>query len=214
MKFFIDTANIEEIKWANDLGVLDGVTTNPTLASKEGKKFIPLIKEIAAICKGPISAEVVSLDYDEMVKEAQNLAKIAKNINIKVPITEDGIKAIKTLTDLNIQTNATLCFSANQAILAAKAGATFVSPFIGRLDDIGHEGMEVVRDIAQVYKNYGYKTEVIVASIRHPLHVLEAAKIGADICTIPPKVIRQLLKHPLTDNGIERFLEDWKKVPK
>jgi len=214
MKFFIDTANIEEIKWANGLGVLDGVTTNPTLASREGRKFATLLREITAVCKGPVSAEVVSLDNDGMVKEAKDLAKIAKNINIKVPIIEDGIKSIKTLTEAGIQTNATLCFSANQAILAAKAGATFVSPFIGRLDDIGHDGMQLVRDIVEIYRNYNYKTEVIVASIRHPLHVLEAAKIGAHICTIPPKVIRQLLRHQLTDIGIERLLEDRKKVPK
>lgn len=214
MKIFIDTADVEQIRKANSWGVVDGVTTNPTLLSKTGRSFEECIHEIVEIVNGPISAEVVSMDAEGMVKEARKLSKIHKNINIKIPITPEGLKAIKILSKEGIKTNATLCFSANQAILAAKAGATFVSPFIGRLDDIGHEGMQVVRDIVQIYKNYGFKTKVIVASIRHPLHVIEAAKIGADICTVPFYVIEKMVKHTLTDVGIKRFLDDWAKVPK
>jgi transaldolase len=213
-KIFIDTADVEEIRTANSWGVIDGVTTNPTLVSKTGRSFEECIKEIVSIVDGPISAEVVSLDTEGMVKEARELSKIHKNINIKIPITPEGLKAIKILSQEGIKTNATLCFSANQAILVAKAGATFVSLFIGRLDDIGHEGMQVVRDIAQIYRNYGFETKVIVASIRHPLHVIEAAKCGADIATVPFDVLEKMVKHALTDIGIKRFLDDWAKVPK
>lgn len=215
MKFFIDTAEIEEIKWANDLGILDGVTTNPTLMYRAGgKDFEKHVKEICKICKGPVSAEVLSQTCDEIVKEAVKISKWAKNVVIKVPITEEGLKAIKILTAKKIKTNATLCFSANQAILAAKAGATYVSPFIGRLDDRGERGMDLVEEIVKVYRNYKFKTEVIVASIRNIDHVREAAKLGAEIATVPPKILRELSKHELTDIGIKRFLEDWEKLKK
>jgi transaldolase len=214
MKFFIDTASIAEIKEANDLGVLDGVTTNPSLVAKEGKEFIPLLKEICAIVHGPISAEVVSTEFDGMMKEGRELAKIHENIVVKVPLIKDGLKAVKALKAEGIRTNVTLCFSANQALLAAKAGAYFISPFIGRLDDISQNGMELVGQIVTIYHNYGYDTQVLVASVRHPLHVIDAAMMGADICTMPFKVIDQLIKHPLTDIGIERFLSDWKKGQK
>jgi transaldolase len=212
MKFFIDTANIEEIKKAWELGIIDGVTTNPSLISKEKKEPIGLLKEICSIVDGPVSAEVISLKADEMVNEAEDLAKIHENIVIKIPMTEDGLRAVKRLSSAGIKTNVTLIFSANQALLAAKAGATYVSPFVGRLDDISHTGMELVSDIQDIYENYLFDTEVIVASIRNPLHVLDAAKIGADIATIPYSVILQLIKHPLTDIGIEKFLKDWEKV--
>jgi len=214
MKFFIDTANTKEIKEAWELGVIDGVTTNPSLISKEKKEPVKLLKEICEIVDGPVSAEVVSLNADGMVKEAQELAKIHKNIVVKVPMTKDGLKAVKKLSSLGIKTNVTLIFSANQALLAAKAGATFVSPFVGRLDDITHDGMELVGQILEIYDNYTFETEVIVASIRNPLHVLDAARMGAHIATIPFSVIDQLSKHPLTDIGIEKFLKDWEKVPK
>ena len=214
MKFFIDTASIAEIKEANDLGVLDGVTTNPSLVAKEGKEFIPLLKEICAIVHGPISAEVLSLDFDGMMKEGRELAKIHENIVVKVPLIKDGLKAVKALKAEGIRTNVTLCFSANQALLAAKAGAFFISPFVGRLDDISQNGMELIGQIVTIYHNYGYDTQVLVASVRHPLHVIDAAMMGADICTMPFKVIDQLIKHPLTDIGIERFLADWKKGQK
>jgi transaldolase len=214
MKFFIDTANIGEIREANDLGVLDGVTTNPSLVAKEGKEFIPLLKEICAVVKGPVSAEVVSTDFDGIMKEGRDLAKIHDNIIVKVPLIKEGLKAVKALKAEGIRTNVTLCFSPNQALLAAKAGAYFISPFIGRLDDISHNGMDLIRQIVTIYKNYNYETEVLVASVRHPLHVVEAAMIGADICTMPFKVIEQLIKHPLTDIGLERFLADWKKGQK
>jgi transaldolase len=214
MKFFIDTASIAEIKEANDLGVLDGVTTNPSLVAKEGKEFIPLLKEICAIVHGPISAEVLSLDFDGMMKEGRDLAKIHENIVVKVPLIKDGLKAVKALKAEGIRTNVTLCFSANQALLAAKAGAFFISPFVGRLDDISQNGMELIGQIVTIYHNYGYDTQVLVASVRHPLHVIDAAMMGADICTMPFKVIDQLIKHPLTDIGIERFLADWKKGQK
>ena len=210
MKFFIDTASLTEIKEANDLGVLDGVTTNPSLVAKEGKEFIPLLKEICAIVHGPISAEVLSLDFDGMMKEGRELAKIHENIVVKVPLIKDGLKAVKALKAEGIRTNVTLCFSANQALLAAKAGAFFISPFVGRLDDISQNGMELIGQIVTIYHNYGYDTQVLVASVRHPLHVIDAAMMGADICTMPFKVIDQLIKHPLTDIGIERFLADWK----
>jgi transaldolase len=214
MKFFIDTASLTEIKEANDLGVLDGVTTNPSLVAKEGKEFIPLLKEICAIVHGPISAEVLSLDFDGMMKEGRDLAKIHENIVVKVPLIKDGLKAVKALKAEGIRTNVTLCFSANQALLAAKAGAFFISPFVGRLDDISQNGMELIGQIVTIYHNYGYDTQVLVASVRHPLHVIDAAMMGADICTMPFKVIDQLIKHPLTDIGIERFLADWKKGQK
>lgn len=212
MKFFIDTANVEEIRKAWELGVIDGVTTNPSLISKENKEPIGLLKEICNIVDGPVSAEVISLKADEMVKEAEELAKIHENIVIKIPMTEDGLRAVKRLSSAGIKTNVTLIFSANQALLAAKAGATYVSPFVGRLDDISHTGMDLVSDIQDIYENYLFDTEVIVASIRNPLHVLDAARIGADIATIPYNVILQLTKHPLTDIGIEKFLKDWEKV--
>lgn len=212
MKFFIDTANVEEIKKAWELGVIDGVTTNPSLISKENKEPIALLKEICSIVNGPISAEVIGLKADEMIKEAEELAKIHKNIVIKIPMTEDGLRAVKKLSSKEIKTNVTLIFSSSQALLAAKAGASYVSPFVGRLDDISHIGMDLVADILDIYENYFFDTEVIVASIRNPLHVVEAAKMGADIATIPFSVIAQLAKHPLTDIGIEKFLKDWEKV--
>jgi transaldolase len=211
MKFFIDTANIDEIKKANELGMVDGVTTNPSLVAKEGREFKGLIKEICDIVDGPVSAEVVSTDAEGMVKEARELAKLADNIVVKIPMLEEGLKAVKTLAREKINTNVTLCFSAIQALMAAKAGAAYISPFVGRLDDIGHIGMELVEEIITIYDNYGFETEVIVASIRNPIHVLDAALMGADIATIPFKVIQQLTKHPLTDIGVEKFLADWKK---
>jgi transaldolase len=214
MKFFIDTANITEIKEAWEIGVIDGVTTNPSLISKEKKEPIKLLKEICAIVDGPVSAEVVSLDAAGMVKEAKTLAKIHKNIVVKIPMTTEGLKATKKLTGLKIKTNVTLVFSANQALLAAKAGATYVSPFVGRIDDISGYGMELVSQILEIYDNYGFETEIIVASIRNPIHVLDAARMGAHVATIPFKVIEQLSKHPLTDIGMEKFLADWEKVPK
>lgn len=212
MKFFIDSANINHIKEAASYGMLDGVTTNPSLVAKEGKNFRELLEEIVKIVDGPISAEVVSTDYEGILKEARELSKIHKNIVVKIPLIKEGIKAVKTLSSEGIKTNVTLCFSAPQAILAAKAGATYVSPFVGRLDDIGHEGMSLIAQIVQIYRNYNFKTEVIVASIRHPLHVVEAALMGAHIATIPFDVIEKLFKHPLTDIGLEKFLADWKKL--
>ncbi len=214
MKFFIDTANIEEIKEANSWGILDGVTTNPTLVAKEKKDFLSLIEEIAKIVDGPISAEVISLNSEGMLKEARELSKIHKNIVVKIPLTKDGLKAVKILSRENIRTNATLCFSPSQALLAAKAGATYVSPFVGRLDDISSSGMELIKEIKLIYANYSFKTEIIVASIRHPLHVVEAAKTGADISTMPFSVMENLFKHPLTDIGIQRFLKDWQNLRK
>ena len=216
MKFFIDTANVDEIKEAASLGVLDGVTTNPTLISREvertGAKFKDILKEICDIVKGPVSGEVVALDHKGMVEEARELAKLDQHMVIKIPMTKDGLKAVKQLSSENIKTNMTLVFSPSQALLAAKAGATYASPFVGRLDDISHVGMELVSSIVTIYENYGLETEVIVASIRNPLHVVDAALMGAHIATIPFKVIDQLVKHPLTDIGIEKFLADWKKV--
>ena len=213
MKFFIDTANIKEIKEANALGILDGVTTNPTLIAREEKEFHTILKQICQEVKGPISAEVVSLEAEGMVKEGRELAKIADNIVIKIPITKEGLVATKKLKTEGIRSNVTLVFSPTQALLAAKAGAAYVSPFVGRLDDISQVGMELVEQIVTIYRNYDYKTEVIVASIRNPIHVVQAALIGAHVATIPYKVIHQLLNHPLTDRGIDRFLADWKKVP-
>jgi len=214
MKIFIDTANIDEIKEANKWGIIDGVTTNPTLIAREGGDFVETVREICSIVDGPISAEAVSLESDAIVKEAKELAKIHRNIVVKIPLVPEGLKAVKILSRANIKTNVTLCFSPTQALLAAKAGATYVSPFIGRLDDISHVGINIIHDIKLIYKNYNFQTQIIVASIRNPLHVLDAAKIGADIATIPYKVLLQLVKHPLTDIGIDRFLKDWEKVPK
>lgn len=214
MKFFIDTANVTEISKAWDVGVIDGVTTNPSLISKENRDPLELLKEICSIVDGPVSAEAVSMRADEMIKEAESLSKIHKNIVVKIPVTEDGLKAVKRLSGMGIKTNVTLVFSAGQALLAAKAGATYVSPFVGRLDDISHTGMDLISDMIEIFKNYMFNTEVIVASIRNPLHVIEAAKIGAHVATVPYSVIAQLIKHPLTDIGIERFLKDWEKVPK
>ena len=214
MKFFIDTANIDEIKEAVALGMVDGVTTNPSLIAKEKKPFEELLQEICEVVDGPISAEVVSLDAKGMVEEGRKLAALHSNIVIKVPIITEGLKAVKIFADEGIKTNVTLIFSSTQALMAAKAGATYVSPFVGRLDDISQPGMDLVSDIMTIYENYGYSTEVIVASIRSPMHVVETALIGADIATIPFKVIAQLAKHPLTDIGMEKFLEDWKKRQK
>jgi len=214
MKFFIDTANVKEIREAASLGVVDGVTTNPSLVAKEGRDFREVIAEICSIVDGPISAEAVSLKADEMVAEAEGLAKIHKNIVVKLPMTRDGLKATKVLAGKGIRVNMTLVFSPTQALLAAKVGAAYVSPFVGRLDDISHYGMDLVTQIVQIYENYGYATEVIVASVRNPLHVVDAALAGAHIATIPYGVIDQLVKHPLTDIGIEKFLADWKKLEK
>jgi len=211
MKFFIDTANIKEISEAASFGIVDGVTTNPSLVAKEGKNFQELLKEIVSIVNGPISAEVISTEYSGILREAEELAKIHENIVIKVPLIKEGIKAVKTLTEKGIKTNVTLCFSPSQALLAAKAGATYISPFVGRLDDISHDGMKLISQIIQIYKNYDYKTQVLVASIRHPLHLVDAALIGADVATIPFSVIEKLFKHPLTDLGLEKFLADSKK---
>lgn len=211
MKFFIDTANISEIKQAVALGMVDGVTTNPSLIAKENKPFEELLLEICELVDGPVSAEVVSLEADGMVEEGRKLAALHSNIVIKVPIIPEGLKAVKIFADEGIKTNVTLCFSASQALLAAKAGASYISPFVGRLDDISQPGMDLVSDIISIYDNYGYTTEVIVASVRSPMHVIDSALVGADIATIPFKVIDQLAKHPLTDIGIEKFLSDWKK---
>jgi len=212
MKFFIDTANVEEIKRAKELGMVDGVTTNPSLVAKEGREFKGLIKEIADIVDGPVSAEVVSLDAEGMVQEARDLAGMADNMVVKIPLVEEGLKAVRSLAQEGIKTNVTLCFSPVQALMAAKAGAAYISPFVGRLDDISHVGMDLVEQIITIYENYAFDTEVIVASIRNPLHVLDAALMGADIATIPFKVIQQLIKHPLTDIGLKNFLADWKKL--
>ena len=212
MKFFIDTANIDEIKKANELGLLDGVTTNPTLVSRERKNFEELIKEICEIVDGPVSAEVTSLDAEGMVREARHLAKIAPNVVVKIPMITEGVKAVKILSGENIKTNVTLVFSPLQALIAAKAGATFVSPFIGRLDDISSVGMEIVEDIVTIFENYGFQTEIIVASIRNPVHVLDASLIGAHIATIPFNVLIKLTEHPLTKIGLDKFLEDWKNL--
>jgi transaldolase len=214
MKFFIDTANIQEIKEGIMLGMVDGVTTNPTLVAKEKKGFDKVIRDILDIVDGPVSLEVISLDAEGMVREGRKLAKLGSNVVVKVPMTEEGLKATRIFTNEGICINQTLVFSPLQALMAAKAGAAYVSPFVGRLDDIAHDGMEIVDQIITIFDNYGYDTEVIVASVRHPRHVLEAALMGADIATIPFKVIAQLAKHPLTDKGIEAFLADWKKVPK
>ena len=214
MKFFIDTANLEEIKTAASLGVLDGVTTNPSLAAKETAPYKEILTEICKVVDGPVSAEVIATDFDGMMKEAEELMKIADNIVIKIPTILEGVKAIKALSSQGIMTNATLVFSPMQALLVAKAGATFVSPFIGRLDDISTNGMELIDNICTIYNNYAFQTEVLVASVRHPMHVVDAALIGADVVTMPLKVITQLIKHPLTDIGLEAFLADYKKANK
>jgi transaldolase len=214
MKIFIDTANVQEIREAVDMGVIDGVTTNPSLLSKEKGTAPDILAEICSLVDGPVSAEVVSDEVQGMLKEAKELVKIGKNITVKVPMSIEGMKTVKTLTQEGIWTNMTLVFSPSQALLAAKAGARFISPFVGRVDDLSHFGMDIVRQIVTIYDNYGFDTEIIVASVRHPIHVLEAALAGAHIATIPFKVIQQLAKHPLTDIGIERFREDWEKVKK
>ena len=213
MKFFVDTADIKEIRDLATTGLLDGVTTNPTLIAKSGRDFIEVIKEICAVVPGPVSAEVTATDADGMIREGEKLAKIARNIAIKVPLTWDGLKACKHFTDKGTMVNVTLCFSAAQAILAAKAGATFVSPFVGRLDDIGQDGMQLIAEICTIYRQYDYfKTQVLVASVRNPMHVVYAAKMGAHVATIPPSVLKQLVSHPLTDKGLAAFLSDWQKT--
>ena len=212
MKFFVDTAEVKEIQELTDLGLLDGVTTNPSLIAKSGRKFKDVIAEICAIVEGPVSAEVVSLDYDGMMREAADLRKIAKNVTVKVPLTLEGLKACKSLRAEDTMVNVTLCFSANQALLAAKAGASFISPFVGRLDDIHMDGTELIAEIRQIYDNYAFDTEILAASVRTPLHVKQVALIGADVATCPAAVIKGLVKHPLTDKGIEQFLADWKKT--
>ena len=209
MKFFADTAEIAEIRELAATGLLDGVTTNPSLVHKSGRDFLEVVREICGVVSGPVSAEVVALDYEGMIREAEVLRKIADNITIKVPLTPDGLKACKSLTSDGTMVNVTLCFSSAQALLAAKAGATFISPFVGRHDDVGFDGMALIADIRLIYDNYDFGTEILVASVRHPMHVVEAAKIGADVMTAPPKIIWQLFKHPLTDAGIASFLKDW-----
>ena len=213
MKFFLDTANIDEIRDAANTGILDGITTNPTLISKEGNPFEEQLLKICSIVDGPVSAETVSRDAAGMVDEGRHLAKLHRNIVVKCPMTKEGLKATKKLSDEGIRVNVTLVFSAPQAIMAAKAGAYFVSPFVGRLDDVGQDGMSLIKDIVAIFNNYDFKTEVLVASVRHPLHVIQAGLLGADICTLPAKVFDLMLKHPLTDKGVEQFLKDWEKVP-
>jgi transaldolase len=212
MKFFVDTADTKDIRELADTGLLDGVTTNPSLVAKSGRDFKEVIAEICAIVEGPVSAEVTALDADTMIAEGKKLAKIAKNVAVKVPLTLDGLKACRTLTQAGTMVNVTLCFSANQALLAAKSGATFISPFIGRLDDVNIDGMDLIRDIRQIYDNYDFSTEILAASIRSANHVKDAALAGADVATVPPAVLKGLVKHPLTDKGIESFLADWKKT--
>ncbi|WP_259781103.1 fructose-6-phosphate aldolase [Aestuariispira ectoiniformans] len=209
MKFFIDTADIDEIKDLAATGLVDGVTTNPSLVAQSGRDFFEVIKEIAGVVDGPVSAETVATDHETMLKEGLKLAKLADNITVKVPLTVDGLKTCKALSDDGIKVNVTLCFSAGQALLAAKAGAAFISPFVGRLDDIGFDGLDLIAEICTIYGNYDFDTEVLVASVRGPLHVIDAAKMGADVATVPPKVLRQLYNHPLTDKGLDAFLKDW-----
>ena len=212
MKLFLDTANINEIREINDLGIIDGVTTNPTLIAREGRDFKEVVNEITSLVDGPISAEVISTNAEGMITEAKELTQIHPNIVIKVPLTEQGIKATSLLSKMNIKTNVTLCFSPTQALLAAKVGATYVSPFVGRLDDISHDGMQLIHEIVEIYDNYDFETQIIAASIRHPLHVLESAKAGCHIATVPYKVIKQLFKHTLTDIGVNQFLKDWETL--
>ena len=214
MKFFIDSADVKEIRAAHDMGCVDGVTTNPSLLAKVGRPLEETIREICSIVDGPVSAEAVSLTAPELVAEGRQLAKMHPNVVVKVPMGVEGMKAVKALTAEGIRTNVTLCFSANQALLAAKAGATYISPFVGRLDDISEVGMELIKDIVTIYRNYGFKTQVLVASVRNPIHVLDSARIGADVATVPFNVIQQLAQHPLTDAGIKKFLADWEKVPR
>jgi len=209
MKFFIDTANLDEIRELADTGLLDGVTTNPSLVAKEGKEFLPLLKDICQMTDGPVSGEVAATDFEGMKREGEKIAKIADNIAIKLPLTLDGLKACKYFSDQGTMVNVTLCFSSAQALLAAKAGASFISPFVGRLDDIAADGMQLISDIVEIYDNYGFQTEVLVASIRSPMHLVESARMGAHVATLPPKVMRQLVHHPLTDSGLEAFLKDW-----
>ena len=213
MKFFVDTADITQIKEAVAWGICDGVTTNPSLVAKTGKSFDAVIDEICEVVDGPISLEVTATDFEGMMSQGRKLAQHKENVVVKVPLTKDGIRATRAFTDEGIKTNVTLCFSAAQALLAAKAGATYISPFIGRLDDISNEGMAIIDDIVTIYRNYEFTTEVLVASVRHPMHVIEAARLGADVCTMPPAVLDKLFKHPLTDIGLERFLKDWESVP-
>ncbi len=212
MKFFVDTADINDIRELAETGLLDGVTTNPSLIHKSGRKFLEVVREICEIVPGPVSAEVVAAEHDEMMREAEILRKIADNIAVKVPLTIDGLKTCKALTGEGTMVNVTLCFTANQALLAAKAGATFISPFVGRHDDTGFDGMQIISEIRTIYDNYDFETQILVASIRHPIHVLQSAMIGADVMTAPPAVIRQLFKHPLTDKGLEGFAADWAKT--
>lgn len=212
MKFFVDTADTKDIAELAATGLLDGVTTNPSLIHKSGRKFLEVVKEICEIVDGPVSAEVVATDYDGMMREAAIVRALAPNVCVKLPLTIDGLKACKALTDDGALVNVTLCFSANQALLAAKAGATFISPFVGRHDDVGFDGMQLIEDIKLIYENYGYRTEILVASVRHPIHVLQAAKIGADVMTAPPAVIKALFNHPLTEKGLAAFLADWEKT--
>lgn len=213
MKIFIDTADVSEIREAAKLGVLDGVTTNPSLVAKTGRKMRDVLEDICELVPGPVSAEVLSIELDGMLREAKELASIAPNIVIKLPLTADGIRATKRLTDEGVRTNVTLCFSPLQAVIAAKAGATYISPFVGRLDDVGHDGMDLISQLVEIYGNYDFDTQILVASVRSPTHVLEALRLGADVATLPYAVIERLLKHPLTDAGIERFLADAKKIP-
>ena len=214
MKIFLDTASVDEIREATSWGILDGVTTNPSLVAKEGREFRSLLQEICSIVKGPVSAEVTATEAEEMVKEGRFLAPLHENIVVKIPLIPEGLKAVKILTREGVKVNVTLCFSATQALLAAKAGATYVSPFIGRLDDVSQPGMEVIRDMKTIFSNYNLPTKILAASLRHPLHVLEAAKLGADVATMPFKVLEQIVKHPLTDIGLDRFLKDWQKYQK
>src|SRR6187402_985423 len=214
MKIFLDTANVASIEKYNELGIVDGITTNPTLLSKEKGNPIKTMKKIVEIMKGPVSLEVVAIDYDKMLEESLKLAKYGENVVVKIPMTMDGLKVVHSLTKKGIKTNVTLIFSANQALLAAKAGATYVSPFIGRLDDVGQEGMTIIRELVQIFKNYGYQSEILVASVRHPIHVIEAGKLGAHIVTLPPEILGKMLTHPLTDKGLSLFLSDWEKVKK
>ncbi|MEO8843216.1 MAG: fructose-6-phosphate aldolase [Kofleriaceae bacterium] len=214
MKFFIDTADVKEIREAAAMGLVDGVTTNPSLVAKSGRKFRDVLLEICDIVKGPVSAEVTSVKHDDMMKEARELSKLRTNIVVKIPLIPEGLKAVRTCTEEGIKTNVTLCFSATQALLAAKAGAAYISPFVGRLDDIATDGMQLVGEILEIYDNYGFETEVLVASVRGPMHVQAAARMGAHVATCPFPVLMQLAKHPLTDSGLKKFLEDWEKVPK
>lgn len=213
MKFFIDTADVQEIREAQEMGVLDGVTTNPSLVAKTGRKFRDVLEEIVKIVDGPVSAEVVSVDHEGMLKEARELSAIHKNIVVKLPMIPEGLKALKVCVEKGIKTNITLVFQANQALLVGKIGATYVSPFVGRLDDISVNGMDLIKQVKTIYTNYGFKTQILVASIRHPVHLIDAAMMGADVATIPFKVIKQLTQHPLTDIGLKNFLKDWEKVP-